>query len=343
MLARRGAGAQSPRERSSVAPSPKYLACNLSRALKPVKITLRRSNVQLPTLSAELSVIVINYNTAGLLSRCLESLGRHLNSLSFEICVVDNASRDGSCALVKTRFPAVHLIANSRNRGFATAVNQGLKNTTGRYVLWMNPDAELLDEGLQDLVLYLDQHPNVGILGPQTVYPDGSHQLTCRSFPSYQTALFNRHSLLTKWFPRNPFSQRYLRLNLNTSGVQPVDWLAGACLLHRREVSDQLGGLDERFFMYCEDVDFCFRARKQGWEILFHPAARVLHRTAASSSQFPYRMLIEHHRSIWRYYTKHFRRSFLGDLLIRIGILARCGFLLLGEFLRRFTYGRQTS
>lgn len=291
----------------------------------------------------QLSVLIINYNSGAFLERCLISLQTHLSEIHHEVCVVDNASNDGSCALVRTRFPDVRLIANGQNRGFAAAVNQGLRNTCGCYVLWMNPDAELLDDGLQRLVLYLDQHPKAGILGPQTVYPDGSRQLTCRSFPSYQTALFNRRSFLTKWFPWNPFSRRYLQLNLNTSRVQPVDWLAGACLLHRREVSNQLGGLDERFFMYCEDVDFCFRARKQGWEILFHPSARVLHRTAASSSQFPYRMLIEHHRSMWRYYAKHFRRGFLVDLFIRIGIGTRCVFLLLGKFLRRILRGKQIS
>ncbi len=283
----------------------------------------------------ELSVIVVSYNTATLLRRCLESLGRHLNRLSFEICVVDNASTDGSCAPLKTRFPAARLITNNRNRGFAAAMNQGLKNTTGRYVLWINPDAELLDDGIRTLVLYMDEHPNVGILSPQIVNPDGSRQMTCRSFPSYQAGLFNRRSLLTKWFPRNPFSRRYLRLNLDASRVQPVDWFAGACLLHRREVSDQLGGLDERFFMYCEDVDFCFRARKRGWEVLFHPSARVLHRTEASSRQLPYRMLIEHNRSMWRYYIKHFHRSILGDLFVGTGIGTRCGLLLLGESLRR--------
>lgn len=289
----------------------------------------------------ELSVIVVNYNTGALLSRCLESVGRHLSGLSHEICVVDNASSDGSCALIKSRFPTARLITNDRNRGFATAVNQGLKSTTGRYVLWINPDAELLDDGIRHLVLYMDEHPNVGILGPQTLNPDGSRQLTCRSFPSYQTGLFNRRSLLTKWFPRNPFSQRYLRLNLDPSRVQPVDWFAGACLLHRREVSDQIGGLDERFFMYCEDIDFCFRARKWGWEVLFHPSARVLHRTEASSSQLPYRMLIEHNRSMWRYYTKHFHRSILGDLFVGIGIGIRCASLLLGKLLRRLIGGKR--
>ncbi len=281
----------------------------------------------------ELSVIIVNYNAASVLERCLMSLDHHLENLPHEICVVDNGSTDGSRTLIKSRFPHVQLIANDQNAGFTVAINQGLRKTSGRTVLWLNPDTEILDADIQALLRYLKENPRVGILGPMLLNTDGQRQFSCRSFPSHKTALFNRYSLLTRWFPRNPFSQDYLHSDWNsTSIIQKVDWVSGACLLHRREVSDVLGGLDERFFIYCEDVDFCLRAYQAGWETQYYPEMRVLHHVAEGGSRHKSvarRMVVERHRSMWRYYAKHFKRNPLKDLATGTVLWLRCAARLL--------------
>lgn len=272
----------------------------------------------------DLSAVIVTFNSAGYLDACLDSLDSQLHGLSTEICVVDNASEDGSREIATRRMPRVRLVANPRNLGFAAAVNRGLAATSGRVVLWLNPDSVVLDGGVRELVAYLDAHPEAGILGPKILDPDGRLQRSARAFPSYDWALGHRHSLLTRVFPANPYSKRYLRTDLDPAKVQDADWVSGACLVHRREVSDRLGGLDERFFMYCEDIDFCLRARQAGWSVRYHPALTVAHHVAASTRRRSTTMLVERHRSLWRYYRKHFPRAPLLDAVAWSAIVGRC-------------------
>ncbi|HLL77125.1 MAG TPA: glycosyltransferase family 2 protein [Pyrinomonadaceae bacterium] len=276
----------------------------------------------------QLSVIVVSYNTRGLLTSCLGSVERYMAGVEHEVCVVDNASSDGGAALVREMFPRARVLSSPRNLGFAAAVNMGLGATSGRYVLWLNPDAEILNGGISALLSYMEAEPGVGIVGPQLLNTDGSIQLSCRSFPSYDAALFNRHSLLTSWFPQNRYTRRYLHTDWDHMSARAVDWVSGACLLHRREVSDQIGGLDERFFIYMEDIDFCLRAGGAGWEVIYHPAMLARHHIGGSSRQAPYRTVVELHRSVWRYYAKHFTRSPLKDVLAGAAIWGRCAAML---------------
>lgn len=282
----------------------------------------------------QLSIIIVNFNAEDFLPDCLSSIEKHLSGIDYEICLLDNASSDASVEVVRQRFPAVTLIANQENLGFAKAVNIGLKHTTGKYVIWLNPDSEVLNQAIRHLLQYFNDHPQVGIIGAQLINTDGTIQLSCRSFPSYKTALFNRYSLMTKLFPKNRFSQAYLHTDWDHNSIKAVDWVSGACLVHRREVSDRLQGLDEQFFMYSEDVDFCLRAKRGGWEVHYHPAFKVLHHIGGSSKQIPYRMLIERHRSMWRYYAKHYQRSLVKDVLVKAAIWGRCGFILAREKMR---------
>jgi hypothetical protein len=279
----------------------------------------------------DLSIVIVNYNAAQFLGRCLTSIAAHLAGIEHEVCVVDNASSDGSLELVKRAFPQVQLVASGRNLGFAAGVNVGLRHTSGRYVLWLNPDSEMLDDGMAELLRYLNTEAGVGIVGSQIVDPDGGLQLSCRSFPSYRTALFNRYSLLTRWFPKNRYTRQYLFTDWDHSTIHEVDWVSGACLLHRRQLIQEIGELDEQFFMYNEDVDFCLRAKKAGWKVHYHPGMRVLHHIAGSSRQVPVRMIIERHRSMWRYYAKHFPRHPVKDALVSLGIGGRCGLRIVGE------------
>ncbi|HVE73052.1 MAG TPA: glycosyltransferase family 2 protein [Thermoanaerobaculia bacterium] len=272
-----------------------------------------------------LSLIVVSYNTRELLASCLDSLVAYLPAIEHEVCVVDNASKDGSAALVRERFPHVRVIELGENRGFAAAVNVGIAATSGRYVCWLNPDACLLNDGMGTLLDYLDAHERTGIVGPRILNPDGSVQHSSRAFPSYATALFNRNSLLTRFFPRNRFTRSYLNIDRDRDAVQETDWVSGACLLHRRE----LGLLDERFFLYMEDIDFCLRAHNGGWGVAYHPALRVMHRIGGSSRQMPVRRVVAFHRSIWRYYAKHFRRNLLLDAASAAVIWGRCAVMML--------------
>jgi len=272
----------------------------------------------------DLSVIIVSYNSAAYLDWCLDSLDRYLDGVSSEVCVVDNTSTDGSPDRVRRR-PHVQLVANAANRGFAAAVNQGLAATTGRFVLWLNPDSALLDAGVRGLLDHLEAHPEVGIVGPRILDPDGSLQRSARAFPSYDWAVGHRHSLLTRLFPNNPYSRRYLLVDLDPANPRDVDWVSGACLLHRRDLVTRIGGLDEIFFMYCEDVDFCLRARQAGWTVHYHPGLQVVHQVAGSTRQRSRAMLVERHRSLWRYYKKHFRRHALVDPVAWAAIWGRCG------------------
>ena len=273
----------------------------------------------------DLSVIIVSFNSAGFIERCLASVDTCLRGVTHEICVVDNASSDQSLELARRAAPEAKMIVSRENLGFAAGVNRGIAATTGRYVLWLNPDAELLDGGAGELIEYCDRHPGVGILGPQLVDPSGRVQLSCRSFPSYRTALFHRYSLLTRTFPNNPGSRDYLMSDWDHRTVREVDWVSGACLLHRRSVLDDIGGLDERFFMYCEDVDFCLRTRQAGRSVRYHPGMRVLHHIGGSGGPAMPRMVVARHRSVWRYYAKHFRRHPLKDAVVAAAIWARCG------------------
>lgn len=282
----------------------------------------------------DLSIIIVNFNAAGELRECLASVTRHLATVRHEVCVVDNASDDGSVGMVGREFPGVQLVANDDNRGFAAAINQGLARTTGRAVLWLNPDCVVLDDRLGSLVRYLDEHPEVGIIGTQLLDSDGAIQLSSRAFPSYDWALGHRHSLLTRWFPNNRYARRYLQTDFNRRQIADVDWVSGACLLHPRRLIDSIGPLDEQFFMYCEDVDFCQRAKTAGWRVRYHPGARVMHHVGASSRRARRRMLVARHSSLWRYYRKHFHRDPVRDAAAAAAIWTRCGVMVLRESLR---------
>lgn len=282
----------------------------------------------------QISIIIVTYNSARHLPACLESIGEHLKGVEYEVCVVDNASDDGSLALAGAAGGRTRVVSNTRNLGFSAAVNIGLWNTSGRYVMWLNPDTRIVGGDVNELLRHFEEEPGVGIIGPQVLNADGSIQLSCRSFPSYSTAFFNRYSLLTRLFPKNRYSRRYLHTDWDHQAIREVDWVSGACLLHRRALLDEVGELDDLFFMYIEDIDFCLRASRAGWQVHYHPGLRVLHHIAGSSRQVPFSMIVELHKSIWRYYAKHVRRNPLKDAAAGAVIWGRCAGMLARSSLR---------
>lgn len=277
----------------------------------------------------DVSVVIVSYNARDHLRRCLESLLRFTRAVEAEVIVVDNASEDGSAGMVADDFPQVRLIRNRRNLGLARATNIGVAAAHGEFILWLNPDCELHEPILGPMLHYLHNNPEVGVLGPCLINPDGTLQLSARSFPGFATAFFNRYSLATKLWPNNPFSRRYLLTDWDHKSIREVDWVSGACMLIPRWLFLELDGLDEAFFMYIEDVDFCYRVRAVGMKVVYFPLVSVIHHIGISTRTAPLRMVWERHRSMWHYYRKHLARGPLFDALVGVAILLRCLTLLL--------------
>lgn len=234
----------------------------------------------------DLSLIIVNYNVRDLLVACLESIQKAMRAtpLTFEIIIVDNASSDGSQDAVRHGFPSVRLIENSTNVGFAAANNCGLRNAGGRVLVLLNPDTTVPPGALESLTRYLDDHPDTGVVGPRLAYPDGSTQPSRRRFPTLLTGLMES-TIVQDYWPENPAARRYYFTDQSNGVIQDVDWLVGACLVARREVFEQVGLLDEAFFMYSEEVEWCHRVRQAGWRIVYFPEATIVHHEGASSRQ----------------------------------------------------------
>ncbi len=253
----------------------------------------------------DVTVSIVNWNTRNELRDCLRSVLSQ-ESVSTEVIVVDNASSDGSCGMVHAEFgDLVALISNSENVGFGAAHNQAIVESAGRYVLVLNPDSHIpRTDVLRGMVGYMDANPDVGILGPRILNPDGSLQFSARRFPPMFAGIF-RHTVLGKLFPNNRFVRGYLMADTPHDRTMDVDWLSGSAMLIRQETLDQIGGFDKRFFMYCEDVDLCKRAHDGGWRVVYYPEVEVSHRIGAASDKNPVAMIKQHHRSMLLYFVKH--------------------------------------
>ncbi|MSS70230.1 MAG: glycosyltransferase family 2 protein [Candidatus Latescibacteria bacterium] len=252
------------------------------------------------------SVIVVNHNTRDLLRDCLRSVRADADDLSVQTIVVDNASSDGSAAMVQAEFPGVHLIENPSNLGFSKANNAGLQASSSPYALLLNSDARLCPGALQAMVSFIEARPDVGILGPGLLNEDGSLQLSCGIPPTVWTEVCNK-LLLHIPFP-------FFKMGDWTHDqIREVGWVTGACLLARRTMLDRIGLLDEGMFMYYEDLDLCFRARGASWKICYVPDAQVVHLGGATSRRAFGPMLVASGRSSFYFFRKHY-----GDGAVRL-------------------------
>lgn len=284
------------------------------------------------------SVVIVNWNVRDLLRACLQSVLRARDQgLALEVIVVDNVSADGSVAMVRTEFSQVRLIANSVNRGFTGGNNQGLELSTGRYLMLLNPDTVVADGALPSLVAYLDSHPGVGVVGPQLLNPDGTVQSSRRRFPTALTAFFES-TWLQPWAPRRILRHYYVQ-DRSDSETQAVDWVTGAAMVVRREAYAATGGLDEDFFMYSEELDWCRRIKAAGWEVVYLPEARVVHHEGKSSEQAVAARHINFQRSKIRYFRKYHGRVIAHAL--RIFLLALYALQLVLEWLKGLTGSRR--
>jgi len=254
----------------------------------------------------DLSVIVVNWNTCRLLEACLQSVEAARKDLAVDVLVVDNGSTDGSVELVRERFPADELIANAGNRGYAAANNQAVERARGRYLFLLNSDAEVETAALRALVAYADDHPEAGVIGPKLLNPDGTLQPSGGRFPtpaSTVASLLGLNRLTGR--PRYGTGRDY-------SVPAEVDEVSGAAMLIRREVIDQVGGLDEGFAWGYEDVDYCLRARRAGWRVHYVPDARVMHHWGGTQRLAPAPTILKAIAGRRRYFEKHYGRLTAG-------------------------------
>ncbi len=293
-------------------------------------------------MSARVAVIVVSYNVVDLLRQCLTSLCRTAG-VDLDIFVVDNASSDGSSAMVADEFPQVALIANNHNHGFAYANNQALRQLQertpgerGEFVLLLNPDTKVPESGIARLAAFLNDRPDAAMVGPKLIRGDGSLDLACRrSFPTPTVSLY-RQVGLSQVFPKSRRFGRYNLTYLDPDETYEVDSVVGACMLVRWTAIEQVGLLDDSFFMYGEDLDWSLRMKQRGWRIHYCPDVEVLHLKGQSSRRRSYRATQEFYRAMLLFYRKHYAKTTpkpLGALVVG-GIYTKAAFAFLRNALR---------
>jgi len=266
-----------------------------------------------PTSAAQISVIVVSWNGREYLRDCLQSIRQTRASSVHEVIVVDNASADGSPEMVAAEFPEVRLLRMEQNLGFARANNLAFEQATGSHLALVNSDVVVHPGCLQELAAFLDDHDDVGMVGPRIIGGDGQLQRTCRCLPSVWNSLC-RAVALDRLFPRYPMFSSYEMRYFGHDRVAEVEVLSGCFCMVRRKAIDEVGGLDERFFFYAEDFDWCKRFVEAGWRVTFDPRATATHFGGGSTSQAPVRYSIEILRANLKYWQKHH------------GTLGRCAF-----------------
>jgi N-acetylglucosaminyl-diphospho-decaprenol L-rhamnosyltransferase len=271
----------------------------------------------------DLAVVVVNHNTGQYLSRCMDSIRASAGDLRLEVVAVDNASSDGSAGPVAAGRPDVRLIANSDNRGFAHAANQGIAATSAPFVLLLNPDAEIVGGTLAALVKVARERPGAGAVGALVRNPDGSIQPSARRVPRLGEAL--GHAFLGPVWRGNPWTRSYTMAGWDRSSEREVEWVSGSAVLLRREALDEVGLFDESYFMYVEDVDLCTRLRRAGWAVVFSPELEVVHQIGVSTHGQRGRMAFAHSDSIYRYFVKHRSAGAAGVLrpFVRVALWLR--------------------
>ena len=311
---------------------------------------------------SDLAVVIVSWNVEPLLRRCLHAIFAQYTKVNnylsnrWHIIVVDGASTDGSPEMVRDAFPHVQLITNDENVGFTRGNNQGLRalgfqdgvidaashrqedsglaaraqviSRQPRYVLLLNPDTEVAAGAIPDMMAYLDEHADVGLIGPKLIYPDGSIQSSRRRFPSLLTAFFES-TLLQQWWPKNPIAKSYYMSDLPESMTHEVDWVVGACMMVRGEAIESAGLFDENFFMYSEEMDWCRRIKNAGWKVIYLPEAEVLHHEGKSSEQVVPARHIHFQRSKIHYFRKY--HGNLTSTVLRFFLLSTYIYQLLEE------------
>ncbi len=253
----------------------------------------------------DISIVIVNWNTRHILFDCLKSVYEQSGDSSLEVIVIDNASSDGSAEMVKKDFPQTTLIENSENLGFAAANNQGIEISKGRYVLLLNPDTLILDNAINKTLYFADAHPESAVVGCRVLNSDRTLQPTCFMFPSILNMLLST-TYLYRLFPKSRFFGRERMTWWDRSDIREVDVVTGCFMLVRREAIEQVGLLDERFFVYGEETDWCYRLKKAGWKVMFTPCAEIIHLGGQSTQKKATAMVVQLRKSILQFMKKHY-------------------------------------
>ncbi len=276
-----------------------------------------------------LSIAIVNWNTTDLLQGCLRSIAAHPPAVEYEIIVVDNASDDFREKLFRIRFPDVKLIANAANEGYAKGNNQAISQSVGAYVLLLNPDTEVTEGAIENLLEFVEIHEDAAAVGARLLRPDGTVERSVRGFP-YPAAIACEYLGLSRLFPRNAAIGRYRMSGFSYARDAEVDQPMGSCLMLSKRAIEDVGLFDESFPIFFNEVDWLYRAKQKGWKVFFTPRATVIHYGGASTSQVDRRKMIrESHDSLIKFYRKHFRLNlpapvyYFTILAIRIGAWLR--------------------
>ncbi len=278
----------------------------------------------------DLSIIIVSWNVQALLAACLDSIQANMGALSIETLVVDSGSSDGTSAMLKARYPWVRLLPQNANVGYTVANNIGLAAAHGRLLMLLNPDTEIIGDALVQLVGHLDTHPDVAVIGPRTLNTDGSTQPSKRRFPTLLTAIFES-TWLQPFAPRG-LLDRFYTADISDTATAEVDWMQGSALMFRREAYAQVGGLDERYVMFSEEVDLCKRIKAAGWRIVYLGSARITHHGGKSTEQVTARKHIHFQQSKLYYFQKHY--GVLSAVFLRVFLLLSYGQQLMMEWLK---------
>lgn len=270
-------------------------------------------------ITMDFSFIIVSWNAKRCLFECLESLEKELNEYHAEIIVVDNGSVDGSSEMVRERFPGVVLIENQENLGFAKANNIGILRSEGKYIYFVNSDVKILNGCIKLMTNYMEKHSNVGLLGPKVLNADHTIQPSCKHFPTLLRS-FCRAVALDSLFPKTRFFEGEFMTCSSSDTIQPVDIIVGCFWMVRRTAIEEVGLLDERFFIYSEDKDWCKRFHEAGWAVIYFPEAKIIHYGGASSANTPIRFYLEMQKANLQYWEKHHgrvsKKIFIGMLYV---------------------------
>ncbi len=270
----------------------------------------------------DLSVILVNYNTCDLTMQALSSVFQSETSYDYEVILVDNYSSDDSVSMITDHYPQVKLICNDENVGFSKANNQAIRIAQGRYILLLNTDTLIEPQTLDVMVGFMDKHRDVGVSGCKIVLPDGSLDETAkRGFPTPTASLYYVLGL-SKLFPKSLRFNKYKLNFLHPDHMHEVDSLVGAFMLVRSEAVTGIGLLDEDYFMYGEDIDWCYRIKEAGWKVMYAPLTTILHIKGASSKKRSYKLIYEFHRAMFLFYKKHYFKKYplVVSMLVYIAI-----------------------
>lgn len=272
-----------------------------------------------------LSIVIVNYNTGQLLGSCLESVYAGANGTPFDIWVVDNNSRDDSVEVVRSRFPKVRLVQNAANLGFSRANNEVISQSKSEYILLLNPDTVIVDDAIERMVKFMNANPHIGISGCRVLNTDRTLQLACRrSIPTPKVA-FCRLIGLSRLFPNNKTLAKYNLTYQDPNETHEVDAVSGAFLMIRRKAVEDIGLLDERFFMYGEELDWCLRAKRAGWAVMYHPDAEIIHYKGESTKYNSRKAAFEFYRAMYLFHKKHFAKKYspVTNFVIYAGIVLK--------------------